>query len=180
MQLRLQCCQSSVKWQFATNSIGAELIPQVAAPTSSGTFLSEATSLSSFHDGGVHCSLFSRHIRTLSYLLPAFIITLLHCSYLTSNHLPKRPASPPPMAWMSTGSSNAALIKNLASNGLITSERVKTAMLAVRPAPLPIPALATANFSPPSHPSFPHKTHSLINDPTYFPPNRSTARTTPP
>lgn len=35
------------------------------------------------------------------------------------------------MAWMSTGSTNAALIKNLASNGLITSERVKNAMLAV-------------------------------------------------
>ncbi|KAL2058453.1 hypothetical protein ABVK25_001181 [Lepraria finkii] len=35
------------------------------------------------------------------------------------------------MAWMSSGSSNAALIKNLASNGLITSERVKNAMLSV-------------------------------------------------
>ncbi|KAL2045781.1 hypothetical protein N7G274_002212 [Stereocaulon virgatum] len=35
------------------------------------------------------------------------------------------------MAWMSSGSSNASLIKNLASNGLITSERVKNAMLSV-------------------------------------------------
>lgn len=35
------------------------------------------------------------------------------------------------MAWMSGGSSNAALIKNLADNGLITSERVKQAMLGV-------------------------------------------------
>ncbi|KAK4696751.1 protein-L-isoaspartate(D-aspartate) O-methyltransferase, partial [Lecanoromycetidae sp. Uapishka_2] len=35
------------------------------------------------------------------------------------------------MAWMSSGSSNASLIKNLTSNGLITSDRVKTAMLAV-------------------------------------------------
>ncbi|KAL6721225.1 hypothetical protein ACLMJK_000327 [Lecanora helva] len=35
------------------------------------------------------------------------------------------------MAWLSSGSSNAGLIKNLASNGLITSERVKNAMLSV-------------------------------------------------
>ncbi|KAF6241118.1 hypothetical protein HO173_000912 [Letharia columbiana] len=35
------------------------------------------------------------------------------------------------MAWMSTGSTNAALIKNLTSNGLIKSERVRNAMLAV-------------------------------------------------
>lgn len=41
------------------------------------------------------------------------------------------------MAWMSSGSTNAALIKNLTSNGVITSERVKNAMLAVRPQPRP-------------------------------------------
>ncbi|KAL8825058.1 MAG: hypothetical protein Q9191_004645 [Dirinaria sp. TL-2023a] len=35
------------------------------------------------------------------------------------------------MAWISSGSSNKALIANLASNKLITSERVKTAMLGV-------------------------------------------------
>ncbi|KAI9680788.1 MAG: hypothetical protein M1817_004228 [Caeruleum heppii] len=35
------------------------------------------------------------------------------------------------MAWRSSGSSNAALIANLAANGLITSERVKAAMLGV-------------------------------------------------
>ena len=35
------------------------------------------------------------------------------------------------MAWFSGGSSNTALITNLAKNGLITSERVKNAMLAV-------------------------------------------------
>ncbi|KAI9791038.1 MAG: hypothetical protein M1835_000582 [Candelina submexicana] len=35
------------------------------------------------------------------------------------------------MAWRSSGSSNAALINNLSSNGLITSQRVKDAMLGV-------------------------------------------------
>ncbi|KAI4244873.1 MAG: hypothetical protein L6R40_002779 [Gallowayella cf. fulva] len=35
------------------------------------------------------------------------------------------------MAWMSSGSSNAALINNLKSHGLITSERVAQAMLGV-------------------------------------------------
>ncbi|KAI9752801.1 MAG: hypothetical protein M4579_005476 [Chaenotheca gracillima] len=35
------------------------------------------------------------------------------------------------MAWRSSGASNAALINNLASNGLIKSERVKKAMLSV-------------------------------------------------
>ncbi|KAI9822555.1 MAG: hypothetical protein M1827_000274 [Pycnora praestabilis] len=35
------------------------------------------------------------------------------------------------MAWRSSGSSNAGLINNLAENGLITSERVKKAMLGV-------------------------------------------------
>ena len=32
------------------------------------------------------------------------------------------------MAWRSSGSSNAALIANLAANGLIKSDRVKQAM----------------------------------------------------
>lgn len=36
------------------------------------------------------------------------------------------------MAWRSSGSSNAALINNLAANGLINSDRVKNAMLNVR------------------------------------------------
>ena len=57
-------------------------------------------------------------------LLPLTVLFLYF--YLTSN--PTKT-----MAWMSGGSTNAALIKNLASNGLITSERVKTAMLAVSP-----------------------------------------------
>ena len=36
------------------------------------------------------------------------------------------------MAWRSSGSTNATLVANLASNGLIKSERVKHAMLSVR------------------------------------------------
>ena len=36
------------------------------------------------------------------------------------------------MAWFSSGSTNTALISNLARNGLVTSDRVKNAMLAVR------------------------------------------------
>lgn len=35
------------------------------------------------------------------------------------------------MAWRSSGSSNSALVHNLARNGLIKSDRVKSAMLAV-------------------------------------------------
>ena len=35
------------------------------------------------------------------------------------------------MAWRSSGPSNEALIENLSRNGLITSERVKNAMLSV-------------------------------------------------
>ncbi|OCK86204.1 protein-L-isoaspartate O-methyltransferase [Lepidopterella palustris CBS 459.81] len=35
------------------------------------------------------------------------------------------------MAWRSSGATNAALIKNMVDNGLITSERVKNAMLGV-------------------------------------------------
>ena len=74
----------------------------------------------------------------------SFIIALL-CLYFAHHHLSRRPPSKPQnMAWMSSGSSNAALIKNLASNGLITSERVKNAMLSVRP-----PAFASP---PPSNP----------------------------
>lgn len=36
------------------------------------------------------------------------------------------------MAWRSSGYSNAALITNLVNNGLISSDRVKHAMLNVR------------------------------------------------
>jgi len=36
------------------------------------------------------------------------------------------------MAWRSSGSSNETLIENLARHGLITSPRVKQAMLSVR------------------------------------------------
>ena len=50
------------------------------------------------------------------------------------------------MAWRSSGATNAALIQNLANNGLITSDRVKTAMMNVRYA-LPLP---------PPHPRRPH------------------------
>lgn len=57
-------------------------------------------------------------------LLPLTVLFLYF--YFTSNQTKT-------MAWMSTGSTNAALIKNLTSNGLITSERVKNAMLAVSP-----------------------------------------------
>lgn len=35
------------------------------------------------------------------------------------------------MAWQSGGSSNAALVNNLSRNGLITTDRVKAAMLGV-------------------------------------------------
>ena len=35
------------------------------------------------------------------------------------------------MAWRCSGSTNAALVENLAANGLIRSERVKRAMLSV-------------------------------------------------
>lgn len=35
------------------------------------------------------------------------------------------------MAWRSSGATNAALIANLLENGLITTERVKQAMLGV-------------------------------------------------
>lgn len=35
------------------------------------------------------------------------------------------------MAWRSSGSTNATLVANLTSNGLIKSERVKQAMLSV-------------------------------------------------
>ena len=66
-----------------------------------------------------------------SQLLP--VVILLFCLYFAFNQFPNPPVKPNTMAWMSTGSTNAALIKNLASNGLITSERVKNAMLAVRP-----------------------------------------------
>lgn len=37
------------------------------------------------------------------------------------------------MAWRSSGSSNASLINNLFSNGLIKAEPVKNAMLGVGP-----------------------------------------------
>ncbi|KAI4168032.1 MAG: hypothetical protein LQ343_006739 [Gyalolechia ehrenbergii] len=43
----------------------------------------------------------------------------------------KNPKNTPMMAWLSSGSSNAALIANLKTHGLITSERVANAMLAV-------------------------------------------------
>lgn len=36
------------------------------------------------------------------------------------------------MAWMSSGSSNAALVANLANHKLINSDRVRNAMLSVR------------------------------------------------
>ncbi len=39
------------------------------------------------------------------------------------------------MAWRCSGSSNAALVNNLVANGLISNERVKKAMLAVRTSP---------------------------------------------
>ncbi|KAL9094828.1 MAG: hypothetical protein Q9165_002777 [Trypethelium subeluteriae] len=42
------------------------------------------------------------------------------------------------MAWFSGGSSNEALVENLAHNGLINSDRVKNAMLAVRPPRPPV------------------------------------------
>ena len=71
-------------------------------------------------------------LQKTAYQLLPFALALL-CICFTY----KQPASdlshePDDMAWLSSGSSNAGLIKNLASNGLITSERVKNAMLSVR------------------------------------------------
>lgn len=50
---------------------------------------------------------------------------------LTEETKVKSDESDPSMAWRSSGSTNAALIANLASNGLINSDRVKEAMLKV-------------------------------------------------
>ena len=48
------------------------------------------------------------------------------------------------MAWRSSGATNTALIQNLTDNGLITSDRVKTAMMSVRHAlPPPNPVTLT-------------------------------------
>ena len=41
------------------------------------------------------------------------------------------PQNLPTMAWLSSGSSNAALINNLRSHGLVKSDRVAQAMLGV-------------------------------------------------
>ena len=51
------------------------------------------------------------------------------------------------MAWFSSGSTNTALISNLARNGLINSDRVKNAMLAVRA----LSPLIHAGFGLPLH-----------------------------
>jgi hypothetical protein len=48
------------------------------------------------------------------------------------------------MAWRSSGATNAALIANLASNGLITTERVKNAMAGVRSFPIQLKYHRTA------------------------------------
>ena len=51
-----------------------------------------------------------------------------------ANHEQPESTNPPlghKMAWRSSGSSNAALIANLATNGLIKNDRVKEAMLKV-------------------------------------------------
>ncbi|KAL9099348.1 MAG: hypothetical protein Q9163_005139 [Psora crenata] len=53
------------------------------------------------------------------------------------------------MAWFSSGSTNAALITNLAKNGLISSDRVKKAMLAVRLPHSTLPAKPPTTKFPP-------------------------------
>ena len=80
-------------------------------------------------------------VAKLTYLsllnLPILIYAIAFFTRPRIAHSPveKRPA----MAWLSSGSSNVGLIKNLASNGLITSDRVKNAMLAVRPPSYQLP-----------------------------------------
>ncbi|KAI4185522.1 MAG: hypothetical protein L6R41_004067 [Letrouitia leprolyta] len=53
---------------------------------------------------------------------------VLFVSVVLYLHIPKKT---PMMAWRSSGSTNAGLIANLKNNGLITTERVANAMLAV-------------------------------------------------
>ena len=54
------------------------------------------------------------------------------------------------MAWFSGGFSNQALVENLASNGLISSERVRNAMLAVCVYSTPTsPTPRTTQLTPP-------------------------------
>lgn len=69
-------------------------------------------------------------------LASTFIVVLaLLCYVYLSLHATtsSRPyTSHTSMAWFSGGTTNAALVNNLAKNGLINSERVKNAMLAVR------------------------------------------------
>jgi len=73
--------------------------------------------------------------KTLLRLLVTTIAALcLNIIFKHVRNVPHKGASS--MAWRSSGSSNAGLINNLAANGLITSDRVRKAMLAVRTLPL--------------------------------------------
>ena len=69
-------------------------------------------------------------------LASALIVILALLSYLYlslhANTASRPYTSHPSMAWFSGGATNAALVNNLAKNGLINSERVKNAMHAVR------------------------------------------------
>lgn len=68
--------------------------------------------------------------RAYRLVIVTFIITLcLYSLFRTIGGGARRRGST--MAWRSSGSSNAGLINNLATNGLINSERVKKAMLNV-------------------------------------------------
>ena len=69
--------------------------------------------------------------QVLLYLLSLFILNTIACSSIIISSY-----TAADMAWRSSGSSNAALIANLAGNGLIQSERVKSAMLRVLLPPL--------------------------------------------
>ena len=62
----------------------------------------------------------------------AFIAVLLY-SFLIHRSSARLASQIDPyeMAWFSSGSTNAALINNLARHGLITTDRVKNAMLGV-------------------------------------------------
>lgn len=85
-----------------------------------------------------HCSdalqrLDSDDLKTVKLLRLGVVIRkiLLNAPYIHSISLAWQ-RSVTIMAWMSGGSTNTALIANLAKNQLITTERVKTAMLGVR------------------------------------------------
>ena len=82
----------------------------------------------------LQCTIKRRNIAGRAIILLVFVLTVYSttqvCGYLDycPAHRSLRTAK---MAWISSGSSNKALISNLVGNKLITSDRVKNAMLGV-------------------------------------------------